>query len=291
LLQLVQWRNGVPELSSEFIVAIGFAVLVPVLIVVIYVIHLIISSNQLQKKNMELNATQEQLLTYYKKLQALAEHAALAEEEQRRKIAEELHDRIGQTLALSRIKLTNLQNQDLSQQTHQSLEELENLIQDILKDIRSLTIELSPPALYDLGPEAAIETLAKHYEKQHKIRIEFNDDGAAKPLEDKIALFIYKAARELLVNALKHARASRIWIYLRQVEDKFRVEIKDDGIGFNPENLHPERGNSGFGLFNIKDRLNFYNGKMLIDSQPGNGSRFVIEVPLKNVRPWENGYD
>lgn len=280
-----------PELSSEFIVAIGFAVLVPVLIVVIYVIHLIISSNQLQKKNMELNATQEQLLTYYKKLQALAEHAALAEEEQRRKIAEELHDRIGQTLALSRIKLTNLQNQDLSQQTHQSLEELENLIQDILKDIRSLTIELSPPALYDLGPEAAIETLAKHYEKQHKIRIEFNDDGAAKPLEDKIALFIYKAARELLVNALKHARASRIWIYLRQVEDKFRVEIKDDGIGFNPENLHPERGNSGFGLFNIKDRLNFYNGKMLIDSQPGNGSRFVIEVPLKNVRPWENGYD
>lgn len=274
-----------PELSSEFIVAIGFAVLVPVLIVVIYVIHLIISSNQLQKKNMELNATQEQLLTYYKKLQALAEHAALAEEEQRRKIAEELHDRIGQTLALSRIKLTNLQNQDLSQQTHQSLEELENLIQDILKDIRSLTIELSPPALYDLGPEAAIETLAKHYEKQHKIRIEFNDDGAAKPLEDKIALFIYKAARELLVNALKHARASRIWIYLQQVEDKFRVEIKDDGIGFNPENLHPEKGNSGFGLFNIKDRLNFYNGKMLIDSQPGNGSRFVIEVPLKNVRP------
>lgn len=274
-----------PELSSEFIVAIGFAVLVPVLIVVIYVIHLIISSNQLQKKNMELNATQEQLLTYYKKLQALAEHAALAEEEQRRKIAEELHDRIGQTLALSRIKLTNLQNQDLSQQTHRSLEELENLIQDILKDIRSLTIELSPPALYDLGPEAAIETLAKHYEKQHKIRIEFNDDGAAKPLEDKIALFIYKAARELLVNALKHARASRIWIYLQQVEDKFRVEIKDDGIGFNPENLHPEKGNSGFGLFNIKDRLNFYNGKMLIDSQPGNGSRFVIEVPLKNVRP------
>lgn len=269
-----------PEPSLNFMLAIGFTVVVVVLVVGTLIAHLVISSKQLRKDKMALSAAQEQLLAYNKKLQAMAEHEALVEERQRREIAGNLHDRINQTLALSKIKLSTLPKDELSQEARESLVELEDLIKRILRDVRSLIVEISPPALYDLGPAAAIESLAKAYEQQYQIRFNLTDDGSTNSIGEKYAAFIYKAARELMVNVIKHARAKQVWIDLKNVDGRVRLEIKDNGIGFDPDRLNSATG-AGFGLFNIKDRLDFYNGKMIVDSHPGKGSQFLIEVPLK----------
>ena len=233
----------------------------------------------------ELQKTQEQLLAHQDKLQAMAENLSIAEAEERRKIAEELHDRIGATLTVTSIKLSGLKNQTLPEDVQYALEDLNKTITGLLKDIRALTFQLSPPALYDIGPSAAIESLANSISKQHSIKIDFQDDGLKKSLEKNIGVFLYKAVRELLLNVIKHAQAKQVWIRLFRVEDKYRVELKDDGIGFDPKKVILNNEiDSGFGLFNIKNRLEYHRGGMIIDAHPGKGSRFIIEVPIKYLK-------
>ncbi len=236
-----------------------------------------------EKKVLE---SQQQLLEYQKMLREMAE---LAEEEERRRIAEQLHDRIGQSLALASIKIGDLNRQASSKEIQRLLEELDANIQNILKNTRSLIFEISPPSLHQFGLVPALGTLAKRFMEDHQVKIIFEDDGQEKPLEDNIALLLFKAARELLVNAKKHAHARQIRIYTRRNQDYFQFELRDDGVGFghDPFSLPPESpaapkpGGGGFGLLNIKDRVEYYRGSFTLETSPGKGSRFLIEVPCK----------
>lgn len=236
-----------------------------------------------EKKVLE---SQQQLLEYQKMLREMAE---LAEEEERRRIAEQLHDRIGQSLALASIKIGDLNRQASSKEIQRLLEELDANIQNILKNTRSLIFEISPPSLHQFGLVPALGTLAKRFMEDHQVKIIFEDDGQEKPLEDNIALLLFKAARELLVNAKKHAHARQIRIYTRRNQDYFQFELRDDGVGFGhdpfslpPESLAaPKPGGGGFGLLNIKDRVEYYRGSFTLETSPGKGSRFLIEMPCK----------
>lgn len=251
------------------------------------IVHKIVSGldiTDLKLAEKKVIESQEQLLEYQKMLREMAE---LAEEEERRRIAEQLHDRIGHSLALARIKIGELNQQASSKEVQSILEELDANIQNILKNTRSLIFEISPPSLHQFGLVPALRSLAKRFMEEHRVKINFEDDGLNKPLENAVAQLLFKAVRELLVNAKKHARAQQIWIGTSRNHNLFRLEIRDDGVGFDYDPFLPPKESAsspkdsggGFGLLNIKNRVEYYRGTISVDAFPENGSRFLIEVP------------
>jgi PAS domain S-box-containing protein len=228
-------------------------------------------------------ASEDQVLAYQEKLQFLASQVSLSEERERRRIATNLHDRIGQSLAFARIKLGSLSQQASSE----PLNEIRDLIERVIADTRSITFELSPPVLYELGLVAALEWLTRRIQREHGIPTRFHDDGQPKPIDDDFRIVLFQAVRELLVNVVKHAGASHAQVLVRRDADALRIIIEDDGQGFSPAQLEADRhSGSSFGLFNIRERLDYLGGKLKIRSEPGRGTRVTLIAPL-NLNPAE----
>lgn len=227
-------------------------------------------------------ASEEQLIAYQERLQSLASELSLSEERERRRIATNLHDRIGQTLALARLKLGSLSQTPSDQVSPENFSEIRELIEQAIVDARSLTFDLSPPVLYELGLVPAVEWLTRKMQQEHNIQTRFHDDGQPKPLEENFRIVLFSATRELLFNTVKHAKASHAQILMRRDADALRMIIEDDGVGFKVEELHAT-GDSGqgFGLFNIRERLEYLGGRVKVRSEPGHGTRITLIAPLK----------
>lgn len=213
-----------------------------------------------------------------KKIRDLASQLALIEEKERRNIATDLHDHVGQLLSLSKIKLKTLMDSSFS--LSKPLKEILQLIEQLLQYTRTLTFELSPPILYELGLQAAIEWLAEEMQKQHNFVIEVIGD-CQETLNDEIRSILFKAVKELLVNVVKHARANKVKISLAREKDVVRIDIKDDGIGFVTSGIDFRSGKiSGFGLFNIYERLNHLGGSLEAKSELSKGTQVTLTAPL-----------
>jgi signal transduction histidine kinase len=223
-------------------------------------------------------SVEEQVLSYQEQLQTLASELALSEERERRRIATNLHDRIGQTLAFARLKLAGIGARGAAEE----VEKLRELIDQAISDTRSLTFELSPPVLYELGLVPALEWLVRKIGKEHPIRIRFQDDGQPKPLDENVRVVLFQAVRELLVNVVKHADAAHVEVVLRRDADALRIVIEDDGSGFDLAKLQarPE-GTRTFGLFNVRERLEYLGGRVKIRSEPRRGTRVTLIAPLR----------
>ncbi|MHC4633865.1 MAG: PAS domain-containing sensor histidine kinase, partial [Planctomycetota bacterium] len=224
---------------------------------------------------------EEQLMAYQKQLRSLASELSLAEERLRRRMAVGLHDLVGQNIAVSKIKLASLRQTASSAEFDKTLSEIERLLTETLQSTISLTFELSPPVLYELGFKAAMEWLVRQTEARHGVPTEFRDDGRDKPLEMNVSVLLFQAVRELLVNAVKHARAKNLTVLSRKTDNRIRIIVEDDGVGFelSEDNLQNYL-TGGFGLFSIRERLNHIGGCLDIQSEPGSGTRVVLEAPL-----------
>lgn len=221
------------------------------------------------------------LLEYQKQLQSLASELSLAEERERRQVASVLHDRIGQTLAVSKMKLAAMREELSGSDYSAPVNEILDLIEQTIQDTRSLTLELSPPILYELGLEAALHWLAEEFQRRHGIACEFEDDGADKPLGDDIRVVLFQAVRELLVNVAKHARAGLVRMVVAREEDHITLSVQDDGIGFDTDETGSRpRKAGGFGLFNIRERLEHLGGRLDLHSQPGKGTGITLTAPV-----------
>ncbi len=230
----------------------------------------------------EQKTAEEKIHQYQKQLRSLASELSLAEERERRRIATMLHDHIGQVLAISKIKLGALLQSASSSEHYEHLGEVREYIEQAIKYTRSLTFELSPPILYDLGLEAALEWLAEQIEAQHGIQFEFESDVQPKPVADEIRVFLFTAVRELLVNVAKHAEAKKVKVTVRRIEDNMSIHVVDNGIGFNASRMtFYHDGNKGFGLFSIQERLHHLGGQMEVRSIKGRGTRVVLVAPLE----------
>ncbi len=224
---------------------------------------------------------EEEIRTYQEQLRSLSSELSLTEERERRRLATELHDHVGQILALAQIKLGALRESASSTNLTSPMDEIRRLIEQTIQYTRSLTFELSPPILYDLGFEAAVEWLAELIQTQHGLRIEVHLDANPKPMNDELKVLLFQAVRELLVNVVKHAKATRVAVYLsREGEDLF-IKVIDDGVGLQlpASGAAPRPG--GFGLFSIKERLKYLGGHLEMESQPGQGTQVTLVVPLK----------
>ena len=214
-----------------------------------------------------------------RRLQALASELSHVEERERRRLAADLHDRIGQTLSLARVRLDLLAERGPKAGWDAALEECGVLIDRARRESQQLTFELSPPMLYDLGLEAALEWLVEHYRDRLPIALE--DDGQAKPLGMRVRSTLFRAVRELLFNVLKHARAHSCRLSLSRDGMGVRVEVVDDGSGFELAALDAAAENGGgFGLFNVREQLEALGGQLDIRSRPGEGTRVSLWGPV-----------
>jgi PAS domain S-box-containing protein len=223
----------------------------------------------------ERKCTEKLLHNNREQLAAMATKLSLAEERERRRIAAVLHDHIGQILLLSKIKLETLAEGKDDDTYH----EIQELLAQAINDVRSLTQELNPPLLAEVGLEAAIYCLAKKMKADYSLSVDFCDDGSTKPLSEELRAVLYQSARELLINVAKHAGTRDARLTIGREGDVFTLIVDDQGGGFAcPDtNVHQE---SSFGLFNVRQRIKHLGGEMKIESEPGRGTCVTIRVPL-----------
>jgi len=220
--------------------------------------------------------------SYQQRLRSLASQLSLAEEQERRDIATALHDRVGQALAICKIKLGALRKSAFSTEFAEPLDEIHQFIEEIIRDTRSLTFELSSPILYQLGLEAALEWLTEQNQKRYGIPSEFKDDRQPKPLDDDVRILLFQAVRELLTNVAKHAQAQSVKVTMQRVGRNVQIGVEDDGVGFDPFPIGSHWSEiKGFGLFSIRERLNHLGGHFKITSKPGHGTQITLVAPLK----------
>ncbi|MFC1737943.1 PAS domain S-box protein [Planctomycetota bacterium] len=236
---------------------------------------------ELKSQIAERKRAEEKLIVYQKELRSLASELFLAEERLRRRIASNVHDNIGQSLAMSKMKLESLSESISSPELVRTLEEVRNLLAAAIVNSRSLTSQLSPPVLYELGFEAALEWLVKDARQEYGFSAEFEDDGRSKPLSDDVRVLLFQAVRELLVNVAKHAQAQSVRVCVQRSGEGIQVNVEDDGTGFDIlEHDSVGTKTSGFGLFSIRERLGHIGGHCEVESKPGSGTCVRLRVPV-----------
>jgi PAS domain S-box-containing protein len=224
---------------------------------------------------------EKELLLHQEKIHALTAELMLAEEQERRKIATELHDRIGQNLAISKIKLGMALKAVPPGDLADALTEIRNFIEQTIEDTRSLSFELSPPALQNSDLNHALQDLVDYTQSSHGISIDYAWEGQAGLFEKSQEVIIYMAVRELLLNIVKHAHASKASVNVRSAENELRISVKDNGICLQDPMDQQQNGKpKGFGLATMRERLAALSGTFNIDSCSGRGTRAVIILPL-----------
>ena len=161
------------------------------------------------------------------------------------------------------------------------MSDLRRVMDDTIQQVRTLTAQVSPVALYELGLSAALSRLAEQLQADYGTLIDFNPLRNAEQLSEPMAVTLFQVARELLLNALKHARATRINLHLSLVDRQVRLSVCDDGIGFDPETvLNPQNRLRGFGLFNVMQKVEHLNGNIEFLAEETSGMNMQVSVPL-----------
>lgn len=232
----------------------------------------------------DLKRAQEKLIDYQNQQRLLTAELSIVEERERKRIAEDLHDRIVQTLAVAKIKLGELYKKYFENDISNTICSLQNQIQSAIDDTRNLIVDLSPPILHQLGFEAAVEALIDDFRKEHHFEIDFINDNQSVSLSEELSIFLYKAIRELLFNIVKHSQASTVTIELEREDQFFTIRVKDNGVGFDMnKNGSFNWKSGGFGLFNLKERLIQQHGMIDIKSNPGDGTQVIIKTPVRSA--------
>ncbi len=218
---------------------------------------------------------------YQQQLRSLASEIPLIEEQERRKIAAYLHDQVVQTLVYSNMKLSQLYQVKSAAARNDILKEVTEYIQKTIGDLRNLTFEISPPILYELGFVKAVEWLSQQYQEQWGLSVDVHSDPITQNIEETKQVVLFQSVRECLNNIRKHAHSSNNIINIRERDNSIEVEIKDDGEGFNQNEVtFTSRSNRRFGLINIRERLEYLKGNLDIKSQPGKGTRILMQIPM-----------
>jgi PAS domain S-box-containing protein len=229
----------------------------------------------------ERKKAEQELINYQNQLKSLASQLTLSEEKERKRLADSLHDEIGQELFGIKIKLEMLKDSLSSTEDTKTLGNVLNAIQQVVEHTRSLTVELSPPILYELGLEKALEWLAEQTHNNYGIMVTFEDDKREKPLDDDVKIFLYQAVRELLTNVVKHAQVKNARVSVKKDNSNIRICCEDGGVGFtySQQGMSSDR-KEGFGLFSIMERLDYFGGHLEIESQPDRGTHITLVAPL-----------
>lgn len=220
------------------------------------------------------------LLSYQDQLRSLASQLSGAEEEQRQQIATELHDNLGQLLAVSKMKLIQLENDYYSERASKDFRQLREVIDDAITYTRELMSDLKPPPSMEGDLRGSIDWVIGKVEKRG-LTVTVDDDEQPKPLDEEVRAIVLQSLRELLFNVVKHTSEKEAVVTLKRKEDQLQVVVKDEGKGFDSEKMVLAPGKEGgFGLFNVRERIDLIGGSVDIDSVVGKGTKVTLSVPL-----------
>jgi signal transduction histidine kinase len=213
----------------------------------------------------------------HKRLQNLSDKIIVAQEEERQKIAMELHDQSGQALLALRAELQVLRHNLLQdpEKAQDQINYLDQIVVDLNTDLERLAYDLRPPALNALGLALALEQYIAEFSRRMKIRADFASDIGNLRLPAEIELVCYRIVQEALTNVAKHAHADHVEITVNYFENVIYLVVKDNGSG-----ISDRRGRRGFGLLGIRERLVQIRGLLEIHGQPGEGTEIVVTIPV-----------
>jgi signal transduction histidine kinase len=215
-----------------------------------------------------------------RRVNTLAQDLALSEERERCRIAEELHDQVGPNLLLCMMKLDSLRSQLPVDNHDEFIEPIESIIENSIQEIRSLTFQLRPPILTTAGLTPALKWLASEYLEKYGLNITITDNANPSMMDFDIRSTLFQVMRELLYNIVKHAGTNQAAIMLEREVSLISVKVTDKGVGFDPvSKLVPKSDSMGFGMFNIRQKIEHIGGSIQFDSAPGNGTLVTIFVP------------
>jgi PAS domain S-box-containing protein len=234
-----------------------------------------------------LRLQQRKILNYQQQLRSLASQLTLTEERLRRELAIQIHDDISQLLAMAKLQLDGIDQLD-QQALGKSIQAIREAVGQALEKTRSLTSQLSYPALRLLGLAKAVEKwLYEEVGAKAGLETVFVDDGRPKQLDKDVESVLFRSIREVLTNVTKHARAKRVVVSLHTGPDSLAVSIEDDGSGFDPAEVIPH--SKGFGILSIQESVVRLGGSIQITSRPGAGCKVVLEVPNRNEQATKAG--
>jgi signal transduction histidine kinase len=218
------------------------------------------------------------------------EQALAAQEEERKRIARELHDQIGQALTSLLLTLRALEDEaDRSEEPSVSsvrLQEVKAIVADTLDGVRDLALGLRPSVLDDLGLVPALRRVVRTFNTRHALAIDFQPvrlEGVRLPPAVETAL--YRIVQEALTNVVQHASASRVSLLLEARADTVTLIVEDDGLGFQVDSLmHGAADKRWLGLYGMRERAELLGGMLTVESAPGAGTTVFVRVPLHNER-------
>lgn len=230
-----------------------------------------------RKKQVQQRATLDAEIASQREIRAKA--IIEAEEKERRRIAQDLHDGIGQILSAAKLNLSSLESQiNLTNQSQKdALKNTLNLIDDSVKEVRAVSHNMMPNTLIKLGLASAVREFITKIGSLPHLKIDLEIVGLDQRLEENTETSLYRAIQEVVSNIIKHANANKISIQLIRHEKDLSVVIEDNGTGFDTSKVNEFEG---IGLKNIISRVEFIRGKVHFDSTPGKGTTVLIDVPL-----------
>lgn len=202
-----------------------------------------------------------------------------AEEKERRRIARDLHDGIGQILSAAKINLSNYQSKVSfqSQEQQDAFKNAVDLIDDSVKEVRAVSHNMMPNTLIRLGFASAVREFITKISSTPGLKIDLEIVGLDSRLEEQVETVLYRVIQEIINNIIRHSKASRVSMQIIRHESEITVLIEDNGVGFDASRISEF---TGIGLKNIISRVEFLNGSVHFDSTPGRGTNVIIEVPL-----------
>lgn len=239
-------------------------------------VHLFMSIRDITEQK----RVQKEIEENHKILKDLTFQLTLAEEKERRRIAVNLHDHLGQSLAMSKIKLSEAKKENNLKKVIEKVDAAKKYLDDSITNSRIITYELSPPVLHELGFSAAIRWLFDQIQEEHGISTEVIDDSLSIVLKEDVRILLFRSAMEIVNNSVKHSSAKKITAEISNDDDYFYVSISDNGVGFDPVNAENEATKKkSFGLFSIRERILFLDGEMQIKAQLGKGTSISLKIP------------
>jgi PAS domain S-box-containing protein len=240
-------------------------------------------------KDVSLRKQAEEVLEKYNaRLQALSRRLVEFQEDERRHLARELHDEIGQVLSAISVNLKVVRGK-VDPAAWPRLEESIGLVDRAVDQVRNLSLDLRPSVLDDFGLEAALRWYVDRLAKRTGLQAHFTAESALLDVPSAVRSACYRLAQEALTNVVRHARAGEVWVHFHEGEGEVRLEVRDDGVGFEVADAlqRAQRGGS-LGLLGMQERVELLGGRVDIESLPGHGTTVRACLPLAgNPQPDE----
>ena len=234
-----------------------------------------------------LNVILDEVQRYEQQMRALSGRVISAQEEERQRIARELHDDTGQVLTLLLIRLKLLESQTTTQELQAQISELRGLVSGAIDRVRQLALALRPPSIDQLGLAPALRSLVSTYTANTHIAVKLEIGPTATPLSPEQTIAVYRVAQEALTNIAKHAHARNVVMSVAESGGELVLTVRDDGAGFDPTKLALRRqaktSGPGVGLFGMEERARLAGGSLRIASAPGRGTSVTLRVPLTPI--------